>query len=42
LITDPYTKAGTSQIRIVIDTFWDILIRRLKNHVAYKDVIASV
>ena len=42
LINDPYTKAGNSQIRLVMDTFWDMLIRQAKAHVVYKDVVATI
>ncbi len=38
IVLNPYTNAKTNQLEIVINSFWDVLIRRAASFAAMKDV----
>ena len=39
IVVNPYTNAKTNQLEIVINSFWDVLIRRAVSFAAMKDAI---
>lgn len=41
IVVDPYTGAKTNQLNIVINSFWDIIIRRAVSFAAMKDAITT-
>ena len=41
MIVDPYTKAIEGQVVLVANTFWDILLRRIKSFSAAVDIITA-
>ena len=41
IVVNPYTNAKTNQLEIVINSFWDVLIRRAVSFAAMKDAITS-
>jgi HK97 family phage major capsid protein len=40
LTIDPYTAAGTGQVRLIANTFWDVAIRRQQSFATMTDIIA--
>ena len=39
LVVDPYTNATKGQVKVVINSYWDVLIRHAESFAAMKDVI---
>jgi HK97 family phage major capsid protein len=37
ILADPYTLADTGKIRIIVDSFWDVFVRRAVSFAAIKD-----
>jgi len=42
IIVDPYTKAKNNQIELVINSFWDIIVRRAVSFAAIKDAVTTL
>ncbi len=41
IVVDPYTKASSNQIRLVVNTYADVAVRHPKSFAAIKDVITT-
>jgi HK97 family phage major capsid protein len=37
VLADPYTLAGEGKLRLIVDSFWDVLVRRAESFAAIKD-----
>lgn len=42
VMADPYTLATSGQIRLIVDSFWDIAVRRAKSFAAIKDAVTTL
>jgi HK97 family phage major capsid protein len=40
LTIDPYTAAGTGQVRLIANTFWDVALRRVQSFATITDIVA--
>jgi HK97 family phage major capsid protein len=42
LFADPYTLATNGQVRIIVESFWDMAIRRTESFAAIKDAVTTL
>lgn len=42
LIVDPYTLATQGKVKLVINSYWDVLVRRAKSFAAIKDAVTTL
>lgn len=42
IVVDPYTQAKYNQIELVINSFWDVIVRRAVSFSAMKDAITTI
>jgi HK97 family phage major capsid protein len=42
LFADPYTLATNGQVRIIVESFWDIALKRVESFAAIKDAVTTL
>lgn len=42
VLADPYTLAGEGKMRLIVDSFWDVLVRRAESFAAIKDATTTL
>ena len=41
IVVDPYTQAGKAEIRLVVNSWWDVIARHAKSFAACKDILLA-